>query len=122
MFEKVESSLKDLLGERYVNSLKACNVRLFGADPQEMDGLLDERVDFFPEEFEKKLDEDLAEVGNQVIPPFKNDMDGAATDAFKNATHANMSPVGGKGFLPCWGRRKTLSDREERALPCIGGT
>jgi acetylornithine/succinyldiaminopimelate/putrescine aminotransferase len=99
MFAKVERSLKDLLGYAYVQSLKECNVRLFGAKPQEMDGLLFEKVDFFPAEFEKNLDRELDAVGKQVVQPFSNGIKGAASDSFTEATNAAMSPLGGKGFF-----------------------
>jgi len=98
MFAKVEGSLKELLGEGYVRSLKECGVRLLGADPDEMDRLLNETVDFFPEEFEKSMDDELDAVGTQVVTPFENKMDGAATDSFQGAAHTCMSPIGGKGI------------------------
>ena len=98
MFHTVERSLKELLGQGYTDSLKDCMVRLFGADKRKMDALLGEKVDFFPKEFEDSLDKDLNAVGTQVVRPFINDTAGAATDSFRSATHANMSPIGGKGY------------------------
>lgn len=99
MFAKVECSLNDLLGEGYVRSLKECSVRLFGADIDEMDRLLLEKVDFFPEDFEKGMNGDLDAVGTQIVTPFENKMDGAPTDSFRGAAIAGMSPVGGKGVF-----------------------
>ncbi len=101
MFATVKRSLNDLLGTAYTRSLKEVQVRLFGADEARVDALLNEKVDFFPREFEESLNEGLGAVGTQVVPSFKNEMTGAATDSFKAAMHGEMSPLGGKGFFRC---------------------
>lgn len=98
MFNTVERSLEELLGRGYTDRLSDCMVRLFGADKNQIDRLLKEKVDFFPKEFEDSLDEDLQAVGTQVVAPFKENAAGAPTDSFRNAMHACMSPVGGKGY------------------------
>ncbi len=98
MFKTVERSLEELLGRSYTQSLRDCMVRLFGADKKEMDGLLSEKVDFFPKGYKEGLDRELDSVGTQVVRAFLSDVGGAPTDSFRKAMHACMSPVGGKGF------------------------
>lgn len=94
-FTSPKLSLNDMLGEAYMRSVVQANVFLGRMTAEEAEALAAEKVDFFPAE-QQELNESLLEqVGKQVIEPFANDMEGAATNAFMKATHKEMAPVTG---------------------------
>lgn len=97
MFNKTVKSLSDLLGNEYAAAVKASAVFLHGLDEETADGLLNERIPFFPESMAVHLDELLVKVGQPVVPPFSNQNEGAATRSFARATHRNAAPLSALG-------------------------
>lgn len=95
MFESPKLSLEDLLGKDYVDSVAAANAALGVLSADECVAIAGEKVDFYPVQKQEKNDAMLKNVGCSIIPPFENTADGAATDAFQNSTHKNMSPLTG---------------------------
>ena len=97
MAVKVIRSLEDMLGKEYVAAVSACREALY-KDGEKAKALLTEKVDFYPEEYEKDVDEKLDMIGKQIVPAFENTNDGAPTDSFRAATKKYSSPLGGKGY------------------------
>lgn len=92
-------SLIDLLGREYITAV--CEARAFTSsqDTKALLTIAEQKVDFYPKEFEKRVDELLEFVGKQVCPGFMSSACGATTDAFVKATKLSMSPLSGYGFV-----------------------
>ena len=97
MFTSPRLSLEDILGKEYTDSLVAANSALGMMSGDDAKALATEKIDFYPEEKQKKNDSLLDMVGKQIIPPFHNDNDGAATAAFAKALSKDSAPVTGVG-------------------------
>ena len=95
MFNSPKLSLSDLLGRDYTESVARANEALGVMSYEETMKIADEKIDFYPEEKQKKGDEMLSRVGTQIMAPFENDNKGAATAAFAHATNTNQAPVTG---------------------------
>lgn len=95
MFNSPKLSLCDILGEDYLNKIVEANEALGVMDAESGRKIASEKVDFYPEEKQRKNDELLSRVGKGVISPFKNDVDGAATDAFSHALSKDSAPITG---------------------------
>jgi DNA-binding GntR family transcriptional regulator len=50
MFKNIKRSLRDLLGAEYMNAVKSVAVRVNGMDEAEADALINEEVEFLPQE------------------------------------------------------------------------
>jgi len=95
MFNSPVLSLKDILGETYINSvIEACDY--FGImDKQDALKVAEEKIDFYPKSLQEKNEDLLKFIGKQVIKPIESTISGATTDSFNKATHINAAPVGG---------------------------
>jgi len=94
-FQSPNLSLNDLLGEPYMKSVVEANALLGRMTADEAAALAAKKVDFFPEEQQKLNEQLLEKIGEQVITPFENKMDGAATNAYRKATNKNSAPITG---------------------------
>ena len=97
MFTSPKLSLEDILGKGYTDKLVEANVALGMKGADEARSLAGEKIDFYPAEKQRKNDELLASVGKEIVSPFENDNDGAATAAFAKALSKNSAPVTGVG-------------------------
>ena len=97
MFTSPKLSLQDILGKEYTATLVAANDALGMVERSEAERLATEKIDFYPEEKQKKNDSLLSRVGCEVIPHFTNNNDGAATAAFAKALSKDSAPVTGVG-------------------------
>lgn len=97
MFYSPKLSLADLLGEEYLQAVAGALDALGVLSRREALELARERVDFYPEALQRKNDGLLEKVGRQVAPPFENQNNGAATDAFRKAAHNSAAPLTGLG-------------------------
>ncbi|MDY0095539.1 MAG: aminotransferase class III-fold pyridoxal phosphate-dependent enzyme [Candidatus Vecturithrix sp.] len=90
-------SLSDLLGEEYIQA--ACEARAFieGRDPQFLRDLAEERIAFYPEEFQKRVDELVEYIGKLVCGGYGHSSQGSSTSAFRHAAKTQMSPLTGLG-------------------------
>ncbi len=95
--KNISRSLVDLLGKEYMNAVKSVAVTLYGLDEKEADRLINEKVDFFPEEFAKKADALALRTGEKIVEGFEDTLVGAPTNSFRAATHLNAAPLGGLG-------------------------
>lgn len=95
MFESPKMSLSDVLGRDYVETVARASA--FLGEP--IDAGVLEKVDFYPEERQRRSLALLSEVGKPVSVPFTNDMKGAPTNAYARAAHPEASPLTG---LDCY--------------------
>jgi len=97
MFTSPKLSLQDILGKDYTDKLIEANVALNMLTEAEAYALATNKVDFYPAEKQEKNDSLLPKVGAEVVAPFVNDNDGAATAAFAKALSKNSAPMTGVG-------------------------
>lgn len=92
-------SLSDLLGTEYTRAV--CRARAFasGEDPTGLERIADEKVDFYPDAYARRVDGLLDSVGRQAVEGFQASACGATTDSFIKATRFAMSPLSGYGFV-----------------------
>ena len=92
-------SLSDLLGREYTTAV--CTARAFTSseDAKKLMSIAEEKEDFYPKDFENKVDELIGFVGKQVCPGFKTSACGATTRAFVKASNFTMAPLSGYGFI-----------------------
>lgn len=95
MFVSPKLSLEDVLGKEYLAKIVEAN-DVFGVmDAAEGARIASEKIDFYPEAKQEKNDSLLSKVGTQVITPFENNVDGAATAAFQHALSKDSAPITG---------------------------
>lgn len=92
-------SLEDLLGVEYVQSVGKARALLAGEDTAEISQISCARVDFFPEGFQKRLNELLETIGKQVVDGLADDLPGAGTNSFNKASMVGASPLSALGFI-----------------------
>ena len=92
-------SLADLLGKDYTDAVAAVNAVLGGMSLEEAEKIANDKVDFYPEEVQKKNTEMLALVGKQVVDPMPLVTDGAPTDSFRKAASRDAAPVAARGYF-----------------------
>jgi 4-aminobutyrate aminotransferase-like enzyme len=92
-------SLRDLLGREYTKAV--CQARAFtsSADVKKLESIAEEEVDFYPKEFERRVDELIDSVGTQVCSGFNTSACGATTDAFIKSSKFAMAPLSGYGVI-----------------------
>ena len=97
MLKNISRSLADLLGKEYMEAVKTVAVEIGGMDEAEADALINEQVEFFPEDYVARMDAMAKRTGEKIVKPFEDTLVGAPTDSFKKAAHNNMAPIGGVG-------------------------
>ena len=97
MLKNISRSLADILGAEYMESVISVAVAIGRLDETEAKRLAYEKVEFFPDSFVAKMDELAEKTGEKIVAGFENNEKGAPTDAFGNAAHSNMAPIGGLG-------------------------
>lgn len=97
MLKNISRSLSDILGSEYMEAVVTVATEIGGMDKAEAQRLANEKVDFFPESYIKKMDELAEATGKQLVNEFENNLKGAPTDAFAKAAHSYMAPIGGLG-------------------------
>ncbi|MHC4874542.1 MAG: aminotransferase class III-fold pyridoxal phosphate-dependent enzyme, partial [Planctomycetota bacterium] len=97
--KNISMSLRDLLGPEYIDSVCEAQAFLSGTDAAGLKAIAAEKVDLFPEDFQKRIDDLLSKVGEKVCRDFSSSSRGAGTESFKNAQNDNMSPLSGLGFF-----------------------
>ena len=92
-------SLVDLLGKEYMKAV--CDARAYGAEENIKDlyTLAEEKIEFFPPAFTRRLDEMLEVTGQKVINGLSGTVDGAPTNAFREATTTHRAPLSAMGFI-----------------------
>lgn len=90
-------SLRDLLGSEYISAVCEAQAFLTGKEQAKFEAIADEEIDFFPENFQIKLDNLLAKVSTKVCSGLQNSSEGAAVRSFAEAQHNEMAPLAGIG-------------------------
>jgi acetylornithine/succinyldiaminopimelate/putrescine aminotransferase len=89
--------LIDLLGKDYLEAVCNAAAALSGRDADTLRALVAEKVDFYPEEFQRRADQLVEQVGGQLCPPVERSSAGAGTLAFHKASHPAMAPLAALG-------------------------
>lgn len=97
MLKNISRSLRDLLGDKYMNAVKSVALQVYGMDEATVDSLIDEKVDFFPQDYIDRMDSLAMKTGEKIVEGFEDSMIGAPTESFRKATHLNAAPIGGIG-------------------------
>lgn len=97
MFDPVVLSLRDLLGDDYLDAVIASRHALTGRPIDELDRLASERVEFFPRAFAERSDELAARAGEHLTSGYPGASIGAPTAAFRTADNPASAPLAGLG-------------------------
>lgn len=95
MFHSPKLSLSDMLGTDYTTAVARANDALGIMSYEDAMALANEKIDFYPEEKQKKNDQLLEKVGTQIMPACDSGELGAGTNSFMKATNTKMSPITG---------------------------
>lgn len=98
MFTSPKLSLEDILGKEYVAKIVEANEALGVMDSEKGKKIASEKIDFYPESKQEKNNALLQKVATNVITPFENNVDGAATAAFQHALSKASAPITGQGY------------------------
>lgn len=92
-------SLTDILGKDYIQAV--CRAQAFaeGVDERQLRAIAEEKVDFYPDSFRKRVDELIDSVGNKVCDGFHHSASGASTASFVQATKRQMAPLAGYSLI-----------------------
>ncbi|MDD5603100.1 MAG: aminotransferase class III-fold pyridoxal phosphate-dependent enzyme [Eubacteriales bacterium] len=99
MIKSVKITLRQLLGDNYIDAVVKGAKLLYGESAKTYEKLACEPVDFLPEANIKRTNELLLSVGREFAAPIIKTIKGAATLAFEKATKIGASPLCGLGFL-----------------------
>lgn len=97
MLKNIKRSLKDLLGAEYMEAVKSVAVEIHGMDEKEVDFLINEQVEFLPDDYIARMNDMAKKTGETVVSGFADTMEGAPTEAYRKATHLGAAPIGGVG-------------------------
>lgn len=99
MLTGVTRSLRDLLGDDYLDAVVRTRHALTGAPLAELEALASEPVEFFPEAFAERCRHLVARVGTVIVEGLPDPVVGAPSGAFGRAQNQAAAPLGGLG--PC---------------------
>lgn len=99
MISSPRMSLTDLLGEPYVDAVCAARAFVEGADRGALRRVADEKVDFYPAAFERRVEELLSLVGKKVCDGLAASARGAGSRAFREASKTAAAPLTGLGYF-----------------------
>lgn len=99
MLNSVRMSLRDLLGDKYIDAVTRGANSLLCMDNNKIRELTDTKVDFLNTDMLEKCDALLEKIGEQFTEPFIDDNQGAPTESFRKATNLDSAPLGGLGYL-----------------------
>lgn len=97
MLKNISRSLRDLLGSEYIEAVKSVAVNINGMSEAEANTLIDEKIEFFPPDYIKRMDAMAQKTGETVVTGLKNSLEGSPTEAYRKAAHSNAAPIGGVG-------------------------
>lgn len=90
-------SLRDLLGTDYISAVCEAQAFLTSEKQSKFEAIADDKVDFFPESLQDKLDNLLNSVSTKVTTGLPVSSKGAAVASFAAAQHNEMAPLAGLG-------------------------
>jgi acetylornithine/succinyldiaminopimelate/putrescine aminotransferase len=95
----IARSLADLLGPGYVRAVAAARAFATGVDARQLAAVGEEKVDFYPGSFARRLDELVPLIGTKVCDGLPGSARGAGSAAFMAASRSALAPLTGLGFL-----------------------
>lgn len=90
-------SLRDLLGDEYVDAVIRTRHALTGRDLADLEALATERVEFFPPAFAARSAELAARAGEELVAGLPELVAGAPSASFRAAQNVRGAPLGGLG-------------------------
>ena len=97
MFNSVQKSLRDLLGDQYIKAVSKSAEVLLELDEERIRELTDTKVEFLSAQTIERCNALLDRIGSPFIEPFNDKSQGASTESYKKATNLNAAPIGGLG-------------------------
>lgn len=97
MLKNITRSLRDLLGSEYMEAVKSVATQINGISEEEANFLIDEKVDFFPEDYIARMRDMAKKTGEKVVQGLSDSPEGAPTESYRKAAHSNAAPIGGIG-------------------------
>ena len=98
MFINKSYSLVDFFGKEYIENVINANCFFEEERRAEFEAYAYEKVEFYPEAYQKKMDAMLDKIGTKVIDTTPMDNDGAGTDSYQKALNKNAAPLSGRAF------------------------
>ncbi len=95
----ISRSLVDLLGRDYLEAVCAARAFTEGCDPGALRAVAEEKVDFYPAAFARRLDELVDRVGTRVCPGLSASARGAGSGGYAAVSRNGPAPLTGTGFL-----------------------
>ena len=95
--KNIKMSLAEMLGKEYIEKVIEANCFFDEENREKYEKAGYEEVYFYPE---SKIKENISlacKIGDNVISPFENENEGAATEAYKNAFNKSSAPLTGRG-------------------------
>lgn len=98
MFNSKSYSLADFFGKEYIE--KVINANCFFEEDRraEFESYAYEKVEFYPEAYQKQADALLDKIGTKVVNSTPMDIDGAGTDSYQQALNKNAAPLSGRAY------------------------
>jgi 4-aminobutyrate aminotransferase-like enzyme len=98
-YRDLRLSLADLVGFDYCRAVVRARALLTGEDERSLSSLIEDRVGFWPDGTQARLEALLPEVGRRVCDPVEADAPGGAATSFRKASHLERAPLSGLGFI-----------------------
>ncbi len=98
-FQQVSHSLNTLLGADYMAAVCEAKAFVEGEEVDRFSAIADEKVEFYPERFQDRVDQLLERTGTTVSSAFERSSSGAATNSYSEAMRRQAAPLIGMGYL-----------------------
>ena len=120
MIKNLKLSLTDIAGNEYIDKVILASAALTGRSGTELQQIADEKIEFFPPELSRKLDEFIPMTGKEISRPLRQSSSGAGTAAFDGAFHRENAPLTGLGFFRIGedGRMAVIGKSEHYQASC----
>lgn len=99
MFNNIKRSLRDLLGDAYMDAVSGGANILLEMDEKCIERLTDTKVEFLALHTLEKCDALLEYVGRKLVEPLNDNNQGAPTESYRKAANLNAAPIGGLGCM-----------------------
>lgn len=97
--KNIQLSLADLLGREYTDAVCRARAVLTQESEDALRAVAEQKIAFYPPEFEVRQEALMCKVGQQLIPAFPDGEDGAPTHSYRAAQHSFAAPLAGQGAL-----------------------
>ena len=97
MIKNIQLSLEDIAGAEYISKVCKASAALGIGSEAGLRKIAGTKVDFYPDELQKKLDDLVPFTGKDFSEPLSASSPGAGTAAFDGAFHRENAPLSGLG-------------------------